>query len=157
MLHLDLSSSLAGGKVREVTKVIKEDSFETLQLKTLKDVEFLSSRCSQKILDCKVKGAGCKFLNDMLKFLGPKALELNDFSTLFKSLKDIELIKKRDEADRMSNKKKLSTDVDQMKKGAKIDIHSAMDEVYGGGEDEDEEYYDEDASGEYIDDEAYMK
>lgn len=136
-------SEVAGGSsiVREVVKTIKEDSFEKLQLITTKDVETLAGRCADKISASEVKSAGHKFVTELVRSVG-HSLTVTELTQLQKVLKDLQIAKQREQAEKLAGKKKLSTDVAQMKKGAKIDVFDAMDEVYGGQVDYDE--YDED-------------
>lgn len=116
--------------VREVVKTIKEDSFEKLTLVTSKDVEILAGRCSDKILASAVKSAGHKFVNEIIRSVG-HTMTVTDLNQLQKILKDLSVAKAREQAEKLAGKKKLSTDVAQMKKGAKIDVLDAMGEVYG--------------------------
>jgi hypothetical protein len=62
-----------------------------------------------------------------------------DITQLQKVLKELSTAKAREQAEKLAGKKKLSTDVAQLKKGAKIDVFDAIDEVYG----DDYEEYDE--------------
>jgi hypothetical protein len=127
--------------VREVVKTIKEDSFEKLKLATTRDIETLASRCADKINVSEVKSAGFKFLNELIRSVG-HGLTVTDINSLTKNLKELSTAKAREQAEKLAGKKKLPTDVAQMKKGAKIDVFDAMDEVYGGaGYDEYEEDY----------------
>lgn len=127
--------------VREIVKTIKEDSFEKLTLVTSKDVETLAGRCSDKILSSVVKSAGHKFVNELIRSVG-HTLTVADLNQLQKVLKDLATAKAREQAEKLAGKKKLSTDVAQMKKGAKVDVFDAMGEVYGDDlEDYDEEDY----------------
>jgi hypothetical protein len=132
----DAGSSL----VREVVKTIKEDSFEKLTLLTSKDVEVLAGRCSDKILSSAVKSAGHKFVNEIIRSVG-HTMAVTDLNQLQKILKDLSTAKAREQAEKLAGKKKLSTDVAQMKKGAKIDVMDAMGEVYGDYDEYDEEDY----------------
>ena len=125
--------------VREVVKTIREDSFEKLTLLTSKDVEILAGRCSDKILASAVKSAGHKFVNEIIRSVG-HTMTVTDLNQLQKILKDLSVAKAREQAEKLAGKKKLSTDVAQMKKGAKIDVLDAMGEVYGDDYDD----YDED-------------
>jgi len=135
----DRSEGTKSSIVREVVKTIKEDSFEKLKLVTTRDVETLASRCADKITSSDVKSAGHKFINEMIRSVG-HTLTVTDINGLSKVLKDLGAAKARDQAEKLAGKKKLSTDVAQMKKGAKVDVFDAMDEVYGDdyGEDYDE-------------------
>ena len=137
----DRSEGTKSSIVREVVKTIKEDSFEKLKLVTTRDVETLASRCADKITSSDVKSAGHKFINEMIRSVG-HTLTVTDINGLSKVLKDLGATKARDQAEKLAGKKKLSTDVAQMKKGAKVDVFDAMDEVYGDdyGEDYDEDY-----------------
>jgi len=127
--------------VREIVKTIKEDSFEKLKLATTRDIEVLASRCSDKINDSEVKSAGFKFMNELIRSIG-HGLTVTDITSLTKNLKELSTAKAREQAEKLAGKKKLSTDVAQMKKGAKIDVFDAIDEVYGGADyDEYEEDY----------------
>ena len=136
----DRTEASKSSLVREVVKTIKEDSFEKLKLVTTRDVETLASRCADKITSSDVKSAGHKFLNEMIRSIG-HTLTVTDINGLSKVLKDLGAAKAREQAEKLAGKKKLSTDVAQMKKGAKVDVFDAMDEVYG---DEYEEGYDDD-------------
>ena len=126
--------------VREVVKTIKEDSFEKLTLVTSKDVEILAGRCSDKILASAVKSAGHKFVNEIIRSVG-HTMTVTDLNQLQKILKDLSVAKAREQAEKLAGKKKLSTDVAQMKKGAKIDVLDAMGEVYGDDYDDYEDDY----------------
>ena len=127
-----------GSTVREVIKTIKEDSFEKLKLVTTRDVESLASRCSDKITSSEVKSAGHKFFHELVRSIG-HTLTVTEINALSKNLKELSVAKAREAAEKLAGKKKLSTDVAQMKKGAKIDVFDAIDEVYGN-----EDYYDDD-------------
>jgi hypothetical protein len=124
--------------VREVVRTIKEDSFEKLQLVTTKEVENLANRCGDKISASEVKSAGQKFMTELIRSIG-HTLAVSDIAQLQKVLKELSTAKAREQAEKIAGKKKLSTDVAQLKKGAKIDVFDAMDEVYG----DDYEEYDE--------------
>jgi len=124
------STDNGSSMVREVIKTIKEDSFEKLSLLTSKDVEILAGRCSDKILASAVKSAGHKFVNEMIRSVG-HTMTVTDLNQLQKILKDLSVAKAREQAEKLAGKKKLSTDVAQMKKGAKVDVLDAMGEVYG--------------------------
>jgi hypothetical protein len=124
--------------IREVVKTIKEDSFEKLQLVTTKEVENLANRCGDKISVSEVKSAGQKFMTELIRSIGHN-LSVADIAQLQKVLKELSTAKAREQAEKLAGKKKLSTDVAQLKKGAKIDVFDAMDEVYG----DDYEEYDE--------------
>ena len=134
-------SAGASSMVREIVKTIKEDSFEKLNLVTSKDVETLAGRCSDKLLSSAVKSAGHKFVNEIIRSVG-HTMTVADLNQLQKILKDLSVAKSREQAEKLAGKKKLSTDVAQMKKGAKIDVFDAIGEVYGDNYDEyDEEDY----------------
>jgi hypothetical protein len=133
-------SAEGSSMVREIVKTIKEDSFEKLTLLTSKDVEILAGRCSDKILSSAVKSAGHKFVNEIIRSVG-HTLTVTDLNQLQKVLKDLSTAKAREQAEKLAGKKKLSTDVAQMKKGAKVDVFDAIGEVYG---DDYEEYDEED-------------
>lgn len=124
--------------VREVIKTIKEDSFEKLKLVTTRDVEVLASRCSDKLTSTDVKSAGHKFLHELIRSVG-HTLSVTEVNALSKNLKELATLKAREAAEKLAGKKKLSTDVAQLKKGAKIDVFDAIDEVYGGGDYDDYE------------------
>lgn len=127
--------------VREVVKTIKEDSFDKLSLVTSKDVEILAGRCSDKIMASAVKSAGHKFVNEIIRSVG-HTLTVTDIGQLQKTLKELSTAKAREQAEKLAGKKKLSTDVAQMKKGAKVDVFDAIGEVYGDDYDNyDEEDY----------------
>lgn len=128
--------------VREVIKTIKEDSFEKLKLVTTREVEVLASRCADKVTASEVKSAGHKFLHELIRSLG-HILSVTEVNALGKSLKELGVVKMREQAEKLAGKKKLSTDVAQMKKGAKVDVFDAINEVYGG------EGYDEDYEEDY--------
>lgn len=125
--------------VREVVKTIREDTFEKLTLVTTRDVESLASRCGDKITASDVKSAGHKFIHELLRSVG-HSLSVSEVNALSKTLKDLSTAKAREAAEKMAGKKKLPTDVAQMKKGAKIDVHDAMDELYGNDYEDYEEY-----------------
>lgn len=127
-----------GTVVREVIKTIKEDSFEKLKLVTTRDVEVLASRCADKVTASEVKSAGHKFLHELIRSLG-HVISVTEVNALSKSLKELGVLKAREAAEKLAGKKKLSTDVAQMKKGAKVDVFDAMNEVYGGDYDEEDE------------------
>lgn len=126
--------------IREVVKTIKEDSFEKLQLVTTKEVENLANRCGDKILGSEVKSASQKFMTELIRCVG-HTLAVTDIAQLQKVLKELSTAKAREQAEKLAGKKKLSTDVAQLKKGAKIDVFDAMDEVYGDDYDEYDEAY----------------
>lgn len=134
-------AALGSSMVREVVKTIKEDSFEKLQLITTKDVETLAGRCADKISASEVKSVSHKFVTELIRSVG-HALTVTELTQLQKVLKDLQIAKQREQAEKLAGKKKLSTDVAQMKKGAKIDVFDAIDEVYGGKAEYEE--YDED-------------
>ena len=130
-------SEEAGGSsiVREVIKTIKEDSFEKLNLVTAKDVEALAGRCGDKVIKSDVKAVGHKFINEVIRSVG-HTLTVTELGQLQKTLKELSVAKSREQAEKLAGKKKLSTDVAQMKKGAKVDVFDAMDEIYGDDYDE---------------------
>ena len=117
--------------VREVVKTIREDTFEKLQLVTTRDVESLANRCADKITSSDVKSAGHKFILELLRSTG-HVLSVAEITALSKTLKDLSTAKAREAAEKLAGKKKLPTDVAQMKKGAKVDVMDALNEVYGG-------------------------
>ena len=125
--------------VREVVKTIREDTFEKLVLVTTRDVEALAVRCADKITSSDVKSAGHKFVHELFRSIG-HVLSVSEVAALSKTLKDLSTAKQREAAEKLAGKKKLPTDVAQMKKGAKIDVHDAMSELYGDYGDYEEDY-----------------
>ncbi|KAF4660019.1 hypothetical protein FOL47_007354 [Perkinsus chesapeaki] len=134
-------------KIRETTTVVEKDSFEELQLKTLKDVEQLSERCVGKLNDCRTKAAAFNFMRDTLRGIEGK-LDQDECTKLIKELQTLVTSKKQEKAEKDRNRKKQATDVSQMKKGAKVDYQAEMDMMYGEGggyegyDDEYDEYAD---------------
>ena len=82
-------------------------------------------------------------MNELIRSIG-LGLTVTDINSLSKNLKELSTAKAREQAEKLAGKKKLSTDVAQMKKGAKIDVFDAMDEVYGGAGPGDYDDYEED-------------
>ncbi|KAF4684451.1 hypothetical protein FOZ60_007879 [Perkinsus olseni] len=129
-------------KIRETTTVVEKDSFEELQLKTLKDVEQLSERCVGKLNDCRTKAACFNFMRDTLRGIEGK-LDQDECTKLIKELQTLVTSKKQEKAEKDRNRKKQATDVSQMKKGAKVDYQAEMDMMYGDGYGEYDDEYDE--------------
>ncbi|EER02465.1 conserved hypothetical protein [Perkinsus marinus ATCC 50983] len=130
-------------KIRETTTVVEKDSFEELQLKTLKDVEQLSERCVGKLNDCRTKAAVFNFMRDTLRGIEEK-LDQDECTKLIKELQALVTSKKQEKAEKDRNRKKQATDVSQMKKGAKVDYQAEIDMMYGddGYGEYDDEYDD---------------
>jgi hypothetical protein len=87
------------------------------------------------VIKSDVKAVGHKFINEIIRSVG-HTLTVTELGQLQKTLKELSVAKSREQAEKLAGKKKLSTDVAQMKKGAKVDVFDAMDEIYGDDYDE---------------------
>merc|ERR1712217_213456 len=115
-------------------KVVIEDQFEKVTLDVQKDVENLARGCMGKINKAKAKEAGGRFLTEVLKGLEP-LLSFQELGEVEKLL--AEAVKQGKAAKSATNnatgdkEKKAATKIN---KNTKFDAGGEWEEVYGGGE-----------------------
>merc|ERR1711920_941366 len=107
-------------------KVVIEDQFEKVKLDVQKDVENLAAGCMDKLNKAKAKEAGGRFLTEVLKGLEP-LLSLQELTEVEKML--AEAVKQQKAA--KSATKKATTKIN---KNTKFHAAGEWEEVYGGGE-----------------------
>jgi hypothetical protein len=118
------------------------DTFDEVTLDTDTAQRQFSKEVFAKATSCPAKGAVHKFLYELMKECadgkeGEKNLKIADCEELQKKLMTVLKEKRKANADKTLAEKKAN---DMTKKNAKIDVHSEMAMMYGGG---DEDYDDE--------------
>mmetsp|Transcript_90503 Transcript_90503/g.292977 ORF Transcript_90503/g.292977 Transcript_90503/m.292977 type:complete len:272 (+) Transcript_90503:75-890(+) len=115
-------------------KVVVQDLFDKVELKVQADVERLCETCINKLSKSQTKGVAVKFLADLIKQLEPK-LDLKELAEVDKLLTDMVKDKKvmKGASDAKANKANT-----KLSKTTKFNTASEWEEVYGGGEGDEE-------------------
>lgn len=116
-------------------KVVVIDAFEELHLKVQADVDALAATCLDKFEKSSLaKGGPVKFITDLLKGLEDQLdmKELEDFEKLLAQVvKDKKVVKGQN----LAKDNKANTKIN---KNTKFDTGNAWEEVYGGGDDDED-------------------
>jgi hypothetical protein len=116
-------------------KVVVHDAFDDVQLKVQADVERLSSDCLTKFDKSTLqKGGPVKFLVDLFKNL-EENLDLKELTELEKSVAELVKDKKAQKGAVDAKANKANT---KLSKTTKFNASSEWEEVYGGGEGDEE-------------------
>mmetsp|Transcript_47882 Transcript_47882/g.138506 ORF Transcript_47882/g.138506 Transcript_47882/m.138506 type:complete len:266 (+) Transcript_47882:126-923(+) len=124
----------AARKAAAKPKILVVDAFEKVELKVQADVERLCATCVDKINKGQAKTAASKFLVDLLKNL-ENDLDLKELGELEKSLTEMVKQKQVEKGARLAKDNKANT---KLSKTTKFNTASEWEEVYGGGDGDEE-------------------
>uniref|UniRef100_A0A7S4SAT7 Eukaryotic translation initiation factor 3 30 kDa subunit n=1 Tax=Alexandrium monilatum TaxID=311494 RepID=A0A7S4SAT7_9DINO len=111
-------------------KILVVDAFDKVELKVQADVEKLCTTCVEKLGKGQAKNSASKFLIDCLKQLEGN-LDLKELGELEKSISEVVKQKQVEKGQRLAKDNKANT---KLSKTTKFNASSEWEEVYGGGE-----------------------
>ncbi|CAJ1346484.1 unnamed protein product, partial [Effrenium voratum] len=122
-------------KAKAKPQVVTVDEFDNLELNLSADVETLLSKCMDKFETATLaKGGPCRFLSNLIKGL-ETTLDIKDLAELEKSMEQVVKDKKAQKGANLSKDNKANT---KLTKTTKFDKDSEWQDIYGGGEDDED-------------------
>jgi len=120
----------AARKAAAKPKVIIKDAFDNVSLDVQADVENLCQTCVTKLEKGKARGSSVKFLSDCLKQL-EDVLDMKELTEMEKLLAELVKQKKAEKGAVDAKNNKANT---KLNKNTKFNTSAEWEEVYGGGE-----------------------
>lgn len=122
----------AAKKAAAKPKIVVVDAFDKVELKVQGDVEQLCATCVEKINkgQAQAKGGASKFLVDLFKHL-ETSLDTKDLLEFEKAVNEAVKQKQQEKGARLAKDNKANT---KLSKTTKFNTASEWEEVYGGGE-----------------------